>query len=73
MPDLLMGLTNYFLFYNSERLHQSLGYVTPDTAYRTGAGGVAQIVDKFGVDGGAARKNWGSAIQLQCEQDIILN
>jgi putative transposase len=24
MPDLLLGLTQYFLFYNQERLHQSL-------------------------------------------------
>lgn len=53
MQDLLMGLTNYFLFYNGERLHQSLGYVTPDTVYRTGVGGGAMIVDKFGDAAGS--------------------
>ena len=39
MPDLLLGLTHYFLFYNEERLHQSLGYTTPDVVYQTGTGG----------------------------------
>src|SRR5665811_266656 len=35
MQDLLVGLTHYFLFYNEERLHQSLGYTTPDAVYQT--------------------------------------
>jgi putative transposase len=48
MQDLLVGLTHYFLFYNEERLHQSLGYKTPDVVYRTAIGGGAKIVDKFG-------------------------
>jgi putative transposase len=48
MPDLMMGLTHYFLFYNNERRHQSLDYVTPDVVYQTGVGGGAMIVDKFG-------------------------
>lgn len=48
MPDLLLGLTHYFLFYNEERLHQSLGYTTPDVVYQTATGGGAKIVDKFG-------------------------
>jgi putative transposase len=47
LPDLLLGLTQYFLFYNEERLHQSLGYTTPDVVYQTGIGGGAMIVDKF--------------------------
>lgn len=47
LQDLLMGLTRYFMFYNEERLHQSLGYKTPDVVYRTAAGGGAKIVDKF--------------------------
>jgi putative transposase len=47
MPDLLLGLTDYFQFYNEERLHQSLGYTTPNTVYRTATGGGAKIVDKF--------------------------
>ena len=47
MTDLLLGLTQYFLFYNEERLHQSLGYTTPDVVYQTATGGGARIVDKF--------------------------
>lgn len=47
MSDLMIGLTHYFLFYNSERRHQSLDYVTPDVVYQTGVGGGAMIVDKF--------------------------
>lgn len=30
------GLRNYFEFYNRERLHQSLGYKTPEAVYRQG-------------------------------------
>jgi putative transposase len=30
------GLREYFEFYNRERLHQSLGYQTPETVYRQG-------------------------------------
>ncbi len=30
------GLSAYFKFYNRERLHQSLGYKTPETVYRQG-------------------------------------
>jgi putative transposase len=48
VPDLLLGLASYFEFYNAERLHQSLGYLTPDEVYRTGSGGGARIVDKYG-------------------------
>ena len=47
MPQLLIGLTEYFVFYNTERPHQSLGYDTPDQVYRTASGGGASIVDKF--------------------------
>jgi len=48
MVELTLGLTKYFAFYNGERPHQSLGYETPDTVYRTALGGGAVIVDKFG-------------------------
>jgi putative transposase len=47
LPELLVGLTRYFEFYNLERKHQSLGYLTPDQVYRTGVGGGARIVDHF--------------------------
>lgn len=48
MGELLVGLAQYFAFYNGERSHQSLGYMTPDVVYRTAIGGGAMIVDKFG-------------------------
>lgn len=47
LPELLLGLTEYFVFYNTERTHQSLSYDTPDEVYRTGSGGGARIVDKY--------------------------
>ena len=47
MSELLIGLTKYFVFYNSERPHQSLGYDIPDEVYRTASGGGARIVDKY--------------------------
>jgi putative transposase len=48
MGELLLGLTDYFAFYNGDRPHQSLGQQTPDVVYRSGVGGGAVIVDKFG-------------------------
>jgi len=47
MGELMLGLTEYFAFYNGERPHQSLGNMTPDVVYRTAVGGGAVIVDKF--------------------------
>ena len=52
MGELMVGLTEYFAFYNGERPHQSLGDQTPQMVYRTGIGGGAMIVDKFGGAGG---------------------
>ena len=43
----MVGLAEYFAFYNGERPHQALNYKTPDVVYRTAIGGGAQIVDKF--------------------------
>jgi putative transposase len=34
VPQAMSGLGNYFIFYNSERLHQSLGYKTPEAVYQ---------------------------------------
>ena len=48
LPELLLGLTEYFAFYNSARPHQSLGNRTPDAVYRSGEGGGARIADRFG-------------------------
>ena len=50
MAELLVGLAQYFAFYNAQRPHQSLGYQTPDHVYRTGVGGGALIIDRFGDD-----------------------
>jgi len=47
VPEVQLGLTEYFEFYNMERTHQALRYRTPDEIYRTASGGGARIVDKF--------------------------
>jgi putative transposase len=47
MSELQAGLKKYFLFYNGERPHQTLGNKKPDEVYQTGIGGGAMIVDKF--------------------------
>ena len=68
VPELLLGLADYFEFYNSERFHQSLDYLTPDEVYRTASGGGAKIVDKFSEKETSPRKqksNRGSAVPLQ--------
>jgi len=48
VQSLLLGLTDYFVFYNEERLHQSLSYKTPSMVYQTATGGGAKILDKYG-------------------------
>jgi len=45
--ELQQGLKAYFTFYNTERMHQALGYQTPDIVYATACGGGARIVNKF--------------------------
>lgn len=47
VPELLLGLTDYCVFYNTERSHQSLNYRTPDEVYWAGAEGGAWRVDTF--------------------------
>ena len=47
MSELLIRLTEYVVFYNTERTHQSLGYGTPDEVYRSARGGGARIVNKY--------------------------
>lgn len=44
MSELLLGLTENFVLYNTERTHQSLGKDTPDQVYRT-----ASLKDFFKV------------------------
>lgn len=36
IPTLMAGLRDYFIFYNTERLHQSLGYLTPAEVHFAG-------------------------------------
>lgn len=48
MGDLHEGMTRYFAFYNGDRPHQALNYLTPDSVYASGKGGGAMIVDKYG-------------------------
>lgn len=48
MADLMLGLVDYFAFYNAERPHQGLGYKTPNVVYASGEGGGAVVADKYG-------------------------
>jgi len=48
MGELMVGLAQYFAFYNHERPHQSLSYQTPDQVYASGQGGGAIIREKYG-------------------------
>ena len=61
MSELLLGLTEYFAFYNGERPHQALGNRTPDAVYRMGEGGGASIVDRFGGPPGPSPASLRSA------------
>jgi putative transposase len=76
IQDLLLGLTQYFRFYNQERWHQSLDYRTPNEVYKTAMGGGAMSMDKFNEKADAlvsAKQDWDSANQLEYEQGSILN
>jgi len=41
MTDSMLGLAEYFTFYNTKRMHQSLEYSTPDKVYLAARGGGA--------------------------------
>jgi putative transposase len=56
LPELLLGLTEYFAFYNDERPHQALGYCTPEAVHRSGEGGGARIAEDGGRAGAAPRR-----------------
>ena len=60
MGELMLGLTQYFAFYNGERPHQSLGNTAPAVVYLNGIGGGALILDKFGRAGGESWKSTGT-------------
>lgn len=48
MGELVIGLTQYFTFYNGERPHQALHNRTPDMVHQRAEDGGAMIVDKYG-------------------------
>ena len=37
VTDLYNGLKQYFIFYNQERLHETLDYQTPESKYKMAA------------------------------------
>jgi putative transposase len=47
LPELLLGLTEYFAFYNDERPHQALNNRTPGDVHRSGRGGGAALGEGF--------------------------
>ena len=55
--ELLLGLSDYFALYNSERPHQSLQYETPDVVYASASGGGALIVNKYAKEEGVEKSN----------------
>lgn len=59
--ELLLGLSEYFALYNSERPHQSLQYKTPDVVYASASGGGALIVDKYGEKPASKKTNTPNA------------
>ena len=65
VPEVQTGLTEYFVFRNSERTHQSLDYSTPDRVYRTASGGGARIVDKFKEKNVVLPQKTGQPAELQ--------
>jgi len=54
VPEAMAGLKNFFKFYNTERLHQSLGYCTPVQIYNRRED--AQVEDKS--INGQRLQNW---------------
>ena len=45
--ELQQGLKGYFAFYNTERIHQALGYQTPDIVSATANGSGTRTVNIF--------------------------
>jgi putative transposase len=68
--ELLVGLTKYFAFYNTERPHQSLENQTPEVIHKTSSGGGAMIVDKYQTQERlqvALRSSWTEAGEVRIE------
>jgi putative transposase len=49
---LLLGLSKYFVEYNGDRPHLTLGNKTPDDVYQSAIEDGAKIVDKYGAKQG---------------------
>ena len=76
MPELLLGLTSYFSFYNAQRFHQALQNKTPNQVYESGQWGGALIIDKFNETTGVTEeKNQEkiTALSNQPELDLYLS
>jgi putative transposase len=67
VAELTLGLTEYFVFYNNERPHQSLGNRTPNAVYTDGHGGGASIPDYFGTARDASLANTGQRCSAAIE------
>ena len=76
MGELMIGLAEYFNFYNEERPHQALGDRTPDVVYRTAVGGGAMIVDKYGrtrdESEGALDPTASKTVRVSSKDDVTL-
>jgi len=72
MAELMVGLAQYFAFYNAVRPHQALGYETPDRVYTSGIGGGAIIIDKFS-DSGDALENEGTTGQRRAAVELEMD
>lgn len=76
MGELLIGLTQYFAFYNGERPHQALKNLTPDVVHQRAQGGGAMIVDKYGAadEFSIALRSTGTAFDdVQLKKPVIQN
>ena len=68
VAELTLGLMEYFVFYNSDRPHQSLGNRTPDQVYANGTGGGASIPDRFTECGRSTLASTGQRHSAAIEQ-----
>lgn len=73
MPELWVGLNEYFAFYNEKRKHQSLDYRTPNEVHNTGVGGGAMIADYYGKPKTADLKEETGQRCSAVEKETILN
>ncbi len=66
VAELTLGLTEYFVFYNNERPHQSLGNRTPNAVYADGHGGVGEYPRLFWHRKGCFPRKHGAAL-FRCD------